>query len=176
MNELLIKALIALGIIAYVAEAIPSKKDIKVASLNRDFYLEVSGRRSGKTTRLIEDMCKYIDNTGRKVCLITIARGKYILERIPKVYHKYILTNLVDTKYRLYYDEVDLMCANGKFLIRDNAYYVGTPGIEGRLKKLAQIKGEYQKHKTGIHIDNIAHYKREMDSKQFSREILGEFA
>ena len=143
-------------------------------------YVEVSPRRSGKTTRLVDSLIEYIDITENSVYLVTLSPtfNSYILrDLIPPEYHEYIdkLPRNIDKvrKYEMIYvDEVDL--CEGLDYFPKHGYYCGTPS-SGKLHKLAKANAGYEKYPTRVHIDDIAKAKQFMSNKSFRQEFLADF-
>ena len=162
------------GILGLPFISIPS---IVLSKPESDFlYLEVSPRRSGKTTRLVNHMCEYIDRTGKYVYFMSgnYSMTYYIIRNyIPKKYHEYIkdiplnLEELENLRY--YYDEPDLI--KDLVLNLNNAYYVGTPrGTTGALYKVYEYKKEYKKYAS---YTDLKHIREHVTEKTYNREVLG---
>ena len=178
-------------IVPSISLAKPNTISPKIVSKNPLLYLEVSARRSGKTKRLVEHMCNYIEQTGSYVyftsCNINMTR-QIIDEYIPPKYKIYIIPLIpaynflrknyitIDSNLRIYYDEIDLL-DNKYVFINNNNYYVGTPYRQnGTLKKLTSINnGNYTKYSFNGDFEAADNMRKTVDSNTWKREILGEF-
>lgn len=111
-------------------------------------YVEISGRQTGKTTRLVDHMVSNIlDHTDQpyRICLIVRNSGnaRHIRSMVARKLNEHIhhiglsdrYPNNIDVKYSMYdavgydyyyLDEFDFL--RDPILYRDNAYYTTTPG------------------------------------------------
>ena len=152
-------------------------------------YLEISGRRSGKTTRLVDDMVEYIDMTDSVVVLRAPSTNtkEWYMDQIPKGYHEHIrYTNPISNKVthleicdvRIYFDEFTQLENNNYNIIKDNAYYVTTPAgrkISFLHALLGKNKGCYNHYNIMDKYTNeeLEYYIETIGRVDFNREILG---
>ncbi len=96
-------------------------------------YLEISGRRSGKTTRLIKDVIK---NITAGINVVTVIHNKNNMINIVDshnyagsfdcvTYKDYILDWTMYDNHKIYFDEFDFM--DNKVPILEDGYYCTTP-------------------------------------------------
>lgn len=111
-------------------------------------YVEVSGRGTGKSTRMVEDIATFLEQNGNKTVLVvspTLNSRRLIKEKIFQkcglsclnrtiTSHKMLPPNMESMKQ--YVDEF-FYVPEKNLVIDENAYYVGTPKEEG-------IGGKYQ--------------------------------
>lgn len=109
-------------------------------------YVEVSGRQTGKSTRMVEDIALFLEENGGKTALVVSPTGaarKLIKE---KIFQKcgYCINRVITSHKMLppmntmkqYVDEFFYVKEKDLF-IDGNAYYTGTP-------KLGVFGGKYQ--------------------------------
>jgi hypothetical protein len=100
-------------------------------------YVEVSGRQTGKTTRLVEDVVSFLtQNTDKSVLIVSFNdRNRQLIKR--KITNKCGLPclNRTITSHKMlpptssmkqYVDEFFYISEN-KLVVDENAYYCGTP-------------------------------------------------
>lgn len=153
-------------------------------------YVEVSARRAGKTTRLVNHMINYIDKTGNKVYF---ASGNHHMtyyvknQYIPKKYYKYILDmpRTQDKDYEIlmaYYDDPEVYAKSMKYndmvIFLDNAYYAGTPhSSTGILKYVADRADRVYRYKPYCYEADKQFWDIELKNKlttsEYNREVLG---
>jgi len=143
-------------------------------------YIEVSGRRSGKTIRMVDDIVEKLEVFGLPVYLTCLSptSDTCIRDMIPEELRHRVFplpNKSKDINWALhqYYDEVDLI--QTPVYTTELGYYCGTPST-GRLQELvAANNDEYIKYDTRIRLEEIMDLRREMSDKKFRSEILGEF-
>jgi len=110
-------------------------------------YVEITGRQTGKTTRMVDDIARFLDENGNKTALVVsfnVANRKILKE---KIFNKcgYCVNRVVTSNKMLppsdtikqYVDE--FFHIKEKDLVLDkNAYYCGTP------KNLGELNGMYE--------------------------------
>ena len=169
------------------------------ADVQPKFYLEVSGRRSGKTRRLAEHMTNYIQTTGEDVYLITpsMQMKKNVLDYIPRGYQSKVKelprNHLERRDLKMYFEEPGLIHDPWKQVISDTGYYAGTP--QGKmyyngykvqdnfLWKLVKLNnGKYEKYTpynwmsdNNPHKQTSMEWKDELSHEFYRQEYLAEF-
>lgn len=103
-------------------------------------YVEITGRQTGKSTRMVDDIATFLEENGNKTALVvspTVHSRKLIKE---KIFNKcgYCVNRVVTSNKMLpvadtikqYVDE--FFCVRESDLVVDkNAYYCGTPKNDG---------------------------------------------
>lgn len=107
-----------------------------------NMYVEVSGRGTGKSTRMVEDIVTFLEENGNKTVLVvspTVNSRKLIKEKIFQkcglpclnrtiTSHKMLPPNMESMKQ--YVDEF-FYVPEKNLVVDENAYYVGTPKEDG---------------------------------------------
>ena len=114
-------------------------------------YVEVSGRQTGKTTRLVDDLVDFLQKNGDKSALVVSHSTNSRKELKQKIMEKCGLSclNRTITSHKMlppartvkqYVDEFFLMSPN-KLVVDKNAYYTGTPidGVYGMYEEIYNI-------------------------------------
>ena len=186
-----LKALVAAPAAILLPSLVLAKPDIHTMVLHHTakrklMYLEVSARRAGKTRRLFNNMRMHIATTGEDVYFITGTHSMYhhlLKDNIHQDYwHKVKqlpieLSKREDIRY--YYDEADLVDKELR-VIKQNAYYVGTPhGKDNWLYELAQHNDmQYEKY-TPYYKDRFPEdWTKEANwptDTMYNQEVLGKF-
>lgn len=163
-------------------------------------YLEISGRRTGKTTRLLTAIHKaYMAGERVAVFVPTYGMGNIIRETIDKnnyidiedrhtveiyINKKEFDKRLLDTgltieDFKVFYEEFDYFRKNNEVIISENGYYVTTP---------CKIRRDYKDTENDVLLklidmnagSYVKHINKELVDAMYSdnhykQEIKGEF-
>lgn len=163
-------------------------------------YLEISGRRTGKTTRMLTAIHKaYMDGERIAVFVPTYGMGNSIRKAIEennyigiegrhtvKVYYiredfdkRLLDTGLLIGDFKLFYEEFDYFRGNNKVIVSEDGYYVTTP---------CKIRTDFNDTENDVLLklidmnagSYVKHINKELaDStcmdEHYKQEIIGEF-
>ena len=167
-------------------------------------YLEVSGRQSGKTTRLVNHAIKYAEK-GEHVVIVCMneIHKKNLISVLSEIstkeikfcriniatYHDYVLDQMMYDRHKIYFDEFDSM--NDEIPIIKNGYYVTTPlklrtqkdihnfyykNYKDILLKLWVTNDYYcEKHTMDIERMKYLSYNEQYSNDLYYRQCLGNF-
>jgi hypothetical protein len=131
-------------------------------------YLEISARRSGKTTRLIEAA----EKTPNSIIIVPTNIMALLLRERTSV--PVVITDRGIKDKTPFYDEFDMM---ESLTIRDDGYYVTTPNTNRYCSKLVKANsGEYSHYPLPeTHSELLEEWKDTISSDAYRRELLGEW-
>jgi len=137
-------------------------------------YLEISGRRTGKTTRLVEAARKAVEE-GYSVAVIS--RALHILRDEYRDIPFYRTPNVPEFPVvdKIFVDECDCLDMDFDWYEKrkDKLYVCGTPSVKGISKQLAELQPNYE----SITISKILaeKWKDSMSKDTWKKEFLASF-
>jgi hypothetical protein len=178
-----LKFVAATPAVVFLPKIVQAKINEPDKLVDKLLYLEVSPRRSGKTTRLVTHMINHIETTGEDVYFISgsnLMWNQTVSNYIPSKYWDKILRLPPPEKrkdnIRCYYDEAAYVPPEQQ-AFRRNAYYVGTPrGTDNFLYKLVEFNnGNYKKYPHNIDIEILNNMRENLNTQKFNEEVYGNF-